>query len=116
MIAFWHSLVALLLMSAFVTNVEAQTTTSYDVVVYGETHAAKQQDLADGLAVVLDTSILAPGRYRLDLMIVDDQGATCSHMTQFVEAVGGPLTLPFSDTRMTPRRGSRALRSVDHSS
>ena len=57
----------------------------------GRTRTTQQQDLADGLAVVLDTSTLAPGRYRLDLTIVDAHGATCSHETRFIEAVDGPL-------------------------
>jgi hypothetical protein len=60
----------------------------------GRTRTSQQQDLADGLAVVLDTSTIASGRYRLDLTIVDAQGVTCSHETRFMEAVDGPLAGP----------------------
>ena len=60
----------------------------------GRTRTSQQQDLADGLAVALDTSTFASGRYRLDLTIVDAQGVTCSHETRFMEAVDGPLASP----------------------
>ena len=58
----------------------------------GGTHATGRQDLADGHAVVLDTSALTPGRYRLHLTIADPQGETCSRMTQSLDAVRGPMS------------------------
>lgn len=58
----------------------------------GRTRTQQQQDLADGRVVILDTSTLAPGRYRLDLRIAASDGTTCAHETQSIESVDGPLT------------------------
>ncbi len=55
------------------------------------TRTTQQQDLAAGRAVILDTSTLVPGSYRLDLTIVDADGSTCAHDVRSIEAVNGPL-------------------------
>jgi len=59
----------------------------------GRTRTQQQQDLADGRVVILDTSTLVPGRYRLNLKITAADGTTCAHETQPIEAVDGPLVL-----------------------
>ena len=59
----------------------------------GRTHKAQQQDLADGRIVILDTSMLVPGRYSLNLTITAADGTTCEHVTQPIEAIDGPLVL-----------------------
>ena len=46
---------------------------------------------ADGSIIILNTSTLVPGRYRLDLTIVDADGMKCAHEAQSIEAVEGPL-------------------------
>ena len=69
----------------------SHTVTASIVSADGRTRTAQEQDVAGGGAVVLDTSTLAPGRYRLELTITDANGKTCSHQTQSIEAVDGPL-------------------------
>ncbi len=60
----------------------------------GHTCTQQQQDLADGRVAILDTSTLAPGRYRMDLTIVAADGTRCAHETQPIEAVDGLLARP----------------------
>ncbi len=60
----------------------------------GRTRTAQQKDLADGRVVVLDTSTLVPGRYRMDLTVVAADGTKCAHETQPIETVDGLLTRP----------------------
>jgi hypothetical protein len=60
----------------------------------GRMRTVQQQDLAGGHAIILDTSTLTPGLYRLDLTIIDADGTKCSHEAQSIEAVHGPLASP----------------------
>ena len=96
---------------AFITLPQTRLAVSYDILgtrsvrkgshsikvsltsTDGSTHAEQAQDLADGRIVVLDTSSLAPARYRLDLKISDADGTSCAHEMQSFEAVNGPLAL-----------------------
>jgi hypothetical protein len=55
------------------------------------TRTEQQQDLADGRVVILDTSTLVPGRYRMDLTIATADGTRCAHEMQRIEAIDGPL-------------------------
>jgi len=55
------------------------------------TRMEQQQDLADGCVVILDTSTLVPGRYRLNLTIAAADGTTCAHKIQPIEAIDGSL-------------------------
>ncbi len=60
----------------------------------GRTRTEQQQDLADGRVVILDTSTLVPGRYRMDLTIIASDGTRCAHEMQPIEAVDGLLARP----------------------
>ena len=60
----------------------------------GFTCTEQQQDLADERVVILDTSTLVPGRYRMDLTIIADDGTRCAHEMQPIEAVDGLLARP----------------------
>ena len=57
------------------------------------TRIAEAQDLTGARTVILDTSALMPGRYRLNLTIVDADGMTRAHAVQSIGAVNGPLVL-----------------------
>ncbi len=57
----------------------------------GRTHAEREQDLAGERVVVLDTSALVPGRYRLELAITAADGTKSIQQTRTIEAVAGPL-------------------------
>jgi len=60
----------------------------------GRMRTVQQQNLAGGHAVILNTSTLTPGGYRLDLTIVDADGMKCAHEARSIEAVHGPLGDP----------------------
>ena len=59
----------------------------------GPPRMTETQDLAGAGTVTLDTSTLTPGRYRLNLTIVDADGTSCAQAEQPIEAVNGPLAL-----------------------
>lgn len=59
----------------------------------GRMRVTETLDLAGASTVILDTSTLTPGRYRLNLTIVDTDGTICAQAGQSVEAVNGPLAL-----------------------
>ena len=52
--------------------------------------AQQKQDLAGQRVVVLDTSSIPPGYYRLHLKITDAVGKLCSEETRDIEAIPGP--------------------------
>ncbi len=60
----------------------------------GRTRTEQQQDLADGLVAILDTSTLVSGRYRMDLMIAAADGTRCAQQRQSIKAVDGLLAGP----------------------
>ena len=59
----------------------------------GPARMTETLDLASAGTVILDTSTLTPGRYQLNLTIVDADGTTCAQAGQSTEAVNGPLVL-----------------------
>ena len=59
----------------------------------GRAHITETLDLAGAATVMLDTSTLTPGRYRLNLTIVDADGTVCVQAAQSMEAINGPLAL-----------------------
>jgi hypothetical protein len=52
--------------------------------------AQQKQDLARQRVIVLDTSSISPGDYRLYLKITDAEGKLCWEETRDMEAVPGP--------------------------
>ena len=57
----------------------------------GRTLASASQDLTSPPRMVLDTSRLRPGAYRLRVEILDAAGELCSELSRDVRALAGPL-------------------------
>ena len=56
----------------------------------GQSVAQQKQDLAGQRVIVLDTSSIPPGHYRLHLRIADAEGKLCSEESREIKAIAGP--------------------------
>jgi len=56
----------------------------------------QKRDLADSRRLLLDTSQLTPGVYRLALSISDSAGNACARRSQTINFIAGP-TYPMPD-------------------